>query len=214
MNALLERKYTAVSTFAGAEPTDEQLILKIADGDQMALRTLYSRHAGLVRTIAYRVMNNDHDVDDIVQDLFIEVWNQADRFREAKGTGIAWISTLARRRSIDRLRRKQAYLRATDRFRETAEKDVDIFAPQSADENAILSDRASALQEVMAKLPPAQNQALQLSFFKGLSQRQIAAQTGIPLGTIKTRLELAVRKIREAVTTSTGGAVEWAFVNA
>ncbi len=200
-------------TSAALEHTDEQLILQIADGNEAALRTLYSRHAGLVRTIAYRVMNNDHDVDDIVQDLFLEVWNQADRFRASKGTGVAWISTLARRRSIDRLRRKQAYLRATDRFRLTAEKDTVVFAPQSADENAVLTDRADALKKVLATLPPAQQQALELCYYSGLSQRQIAAKTGIPLGTIKTRLELAVRKVREAVNAS-GSPAEWAFMRA
>lgn len=194
--------------------TDEQLLHACAAGDESALRELHRRHTGLIRTIALRVVASDAETDEITQDVFLEIWNQAERFCEGKGTALAWMTTLARRRSIDRLRRRMAYVRARDRFGENAHIDSDVYAPQSADGAAITSERALALQRVVATLPPAQQEAVQLAYYKGLSQRQISSHTGVPLGTIKTRLELALRKIRAAVFSSQGEVAEWAFTKA
>lgn len=197
-----------------AETTDEQLLHACAAGHDPALQVLYRRHAALIRTIALRVVSNDVDADEIVQDVFLEIWNQAERFCEGKGTALAWMTTLARRRAIDRLRRRMAYVRARDRYREGANIEIDIYAPQSADGAAITADRATALRKVVESLPTAQQEAVELAYYKGLSQRQISSQTGVPLGTIKTRLELALRKIRAAISTPDGGVAEWAFTRA
>lgn len=202
------------SSEARASRTDEELLHACAQRDESALRELHRRHTGLIRTIALRVVANEAETDEITQDVFLEIWNQAERFCEGKGTALAWMTTLARRRSIDRLRRRMAYVRARDRFGETAVLESEVFAPQSADGAAITSERAQALQQVVAQLPPAQQEAVELAYYKGLSQRQISAHTGVPLGTIKTRLELALRKIRTAVFNSGGGVAEWAYTKA
>lgn len=195
-------------------PTDEQLLHACAAGEESALRELYRRHTGLIRTIALRVVANDVETDEITQDVFLEIWNQSSRFCEGKGTALAWMTTLARRRAIDRLRRRMAYVRARDRFGETVESESEVYAPQSADGAAITSERAEALQRVVAALPPAQQEAIELAYYKGLSQRQISSRTGVPLGTIKTRLELALRKIRSAALGSHGEVAEWAYTKA
>lgn len=183
---------------SAAETTDEQLMERLQEGDETALAELHRRHRALLRTIISRMINNDHDVDDLVQECLLEVWKHAASYRVEKGQALGWIVTLARRRSIDRIRRKAAYGRAQDRFREECKTAVEA-THSGADEEAAQSDRADTMARLINQLPAAQQQAVQLSFYQGLSQRQIAAQTGIPLGTIKTRLELAMRKLRSSV---------------
>ena len=184
--------------FTADEPTDEQLMARIQQGDDAALATLHRRHHALFRTIIGRMINNDHDVDDVVQECLLEVWRHAGSYRVEKGHALGWIVTLVRRRTIDRIRRKMAYGRAQDRFREETAT-VTEPAHAGADEEVAQTDRAAVLSTLIAHLPPAQQDAVRLTFYRGMSQRQIAAHTGIPLGTIKTRLELALRKLRSAV---------------
>lgn len=189
-------------------PTDEQLMAAIREQDEAALATLYKRHKALLRTIVGRVVNNDSDADDLVQEIFCEVWRLAANYSEEKGKALGWLVTLARRRAIDKLRKKQAYQRAEDRL--TVETQNSASGDyHSADDDAVASDRAEILQRVINTLPEAQRDALLMAFYRGMSQRQIAAETGIPLGTIKTRLDLAVRKVRTAILTL-GGTSEWA----
>jgi RNA polymerase sigma-70 factor (ECF subfamily) len=190
------------------EATDEELMLAIQARNESALMVLYHRHAPLLRAIASRVVNNDTDADDLLQEVFCEVWRLADHYAEDKGKALGWLVTLARRRAIDKLRKKKAYQRAEDRLRDDTQEGPINTTHHGADEEAIASDRAEILQRVIATLPEAQRDALNLAFYRGMSQREIAAHTGIPLGTIKTRLELAMRKVRSAVL-ALGGTGEW-----
>ena len=193
---------------AAGEPTDEQLMGRIKAQEDSALAHLYRRHFALLRTVISRVLNNDHDVDDLVQEVFLEVWRQAEHYSEEKGKALGWLVTLARRRAIDRVRKKQAYYRAQERYREEVNHHPEPCVEHGADCEAATSETGEIFQRVMANLPPAQREALQLAFYRGLSQREIAAKTGIPLGTIKTRLELALRKVRSAIL-ALGGEREW-----
>ncbi len=191
----------------GLELTDEQLMAGLKAQNQEALATLYRRHTPLLRTIMGRVLGNETDVDDLLQEVFVELWNRAERYDEAKGKALGWIVTLARRRAIDRVRKKQAYARAAERLREQSAGGAEPMHP-AADEEVASSDVAQLFQRVIATLPSAQRQALHLAYYAGLSQRDIAHRTGIPLGTIKTRLELALRKVRGGLL-AFGGEVEW-----
>ena len=185
-------------------PTDEELMARIQARDDQAIAILYRRHTGLLRTVIGRILHNDGDVDDQLQEVFLEVWRQAAYYDAEKGRALGWIITLTRRRAIDKLRKKQAYFRAQERL--CAEPEP---APHhGADEEAAASDTADIFSRVLATLPVAQREALHHAYYRGLSQREIAAQTGIPLGTIKTRLELALRKVRTALT-ALGGTGEW-----
>jgi RNA polymerase sigma-70 factor (ECF subfamily) len=180
-----------------SETTDEALMARVQQGDESALATLHRRHHALLRTIVSRMIHNDHDVDDLVQECMLEVWQRAGNYCPEKGHALGWLVTLARRRTIDRLRRKIAYGRAQDRFREASVLESDAIEA-GADEEAAHSDRAQAMNELIAHLPPAQQEVIRLTFYRGLSQREIAASTGIPLGTIKTRIELALKKLRSS----------------
>ncbi len=182
---------------APGEATDEQLMQQIQCGDEDALATLQRRHAPLLRTIIGRMVNNDSDVDDLVQEVLLSLWQHAASYDAEKGKALGWIVTLARRRTIDRIRRKSAYSRARDRYRDEAVTDHSGLQT-GADEEVAQSDTAHAVAHLIEQLPAAQREAIRLTYYGGLSQRQIAATTGIPLGTIKTRLELAMRKLRSA----------------
>ena len=191
-----------------ADPTDEELMTRIQAGDDHAIAILYRRHTALLRTVVGRILHNESDVDDQLQDVFLELWRQAAHYDVEKGKALGWIVTLARRRAIDRLRKKQTYFRAQERFRAEPEA-----APhEGADEQASASEAAEIFHRVIGTLPVAQREALHHAYVRGLSQREIAAQTGIPLGTIKTRLLLALRKVRAAIT-ARGGADEWTHVS-
>lgn len=199
--------------FNAGEATDEQLMERVKQGDEDALAILHRRHTALLRTIISRVINNDHDVDDVLQEAFCEIWRRADHYEEEKGKALGWIVTMVRRRAIDRLRKKQAYHRAEERLRSEVEGQGEPEVEVGADEAAMADDTAEIFQKAIAALPEAQQDAIRLAFYRGMSQREIAAHTGIPLGTIKTRLELAIRKLRASIL-AMGGEREWLNVHA
>jgi RNA polymerase sigma-70 factor (ECF subfamily) len=192
-----------------AGPADEQLMVLVQQGDEAALATLYRRHTAILRTVIARVVHIDADVDDLLQEVFLEIWKRSQTYEENKGKVLGWMITMARRRAIDRVRRRQAYARAEERLRLQTEAQDEV-SHYHVEEDAAASERAVMLQQTLAILPDPQREALQMAFYQGLSQRQIAAKTGVPLGTIKTRLELALRKLRVALT-SLGGVEEWSL---
>jgi RNA polymerase sigma-70 factor (ECF subfamily) len=199
---------TKLTSTGDGGASDEQLMTLIQSRDEAALATLYRRHTAILRTVIARVVHVDADVDDLLQELFVEVWNRASTYEESKGKALGWMITMARRRAIDRVRRRQAYARAEERLR--LQSECEQTSHYHVEEDAAAAERAAMLRETLATLPEAQQEAVRLAFYQGLSQRQIAAKTGVPLGTIKTRLELAVRKMRVALA-SIGGAAEWSF---
>lgn len=180
------------------EPTDEELMERITQKDEAALVMLHRRHHALLRTIISRGLYCDHDVDDLVQECLLELWRHAENYSPEKGRALGWIVTLVRRRTIDRIRRKMAYSRAQDRLRADVAIDGESHSA-GADEEVVATDRAEVVASLIARLPEAQQQVVKLAFYRGMSQREIAAHTKLPLGTVKTRLELALRKLRSFV---------------
>ena len=207
---LYEFDQQQIAAFISNEVTDEQLMARIQSRDEAALAAMYRRHTPILRTVISRVVHNEADVDDLLQEVFLELWNRAESYDETKGKVLGWLVTLARRRAIDRVRRRQAYARAEERLRLKTESEPPVARFHGVEDDVNASDRAEVFQRLLATLPDAQREALHMAYYKGLSQREIAAKTGIPLGTIKTRLELAVRKIRASIL-SLGGAEEWAL---
>jgi RNA polymerase sigma-70 factor (ECF subfamily) len=206
---LYEFDHHHVASLNSSEVTDEQLMARIQVRDESALGAMYHRHTPILRTVIARVVHNESDVDDLLQEVFLEMWNRAQSYDETKGKVLGWLVTLARRRAIDRVRRRQAYARAEERLRLETEHEPHMTRHHGVEDDVNAADRSEVFRRLLAALPPAQREALHLAYYRGLSQREIAAKTGIPLGTIKTRLELAVRKIRTAIL-SLGGAEEWA----
>jgi RNA polymerase sigma-70 factor (ECF subfamily) len=181
------------------EPSDLELMQGIQAEDPEALSKLYDRYNGILKALILRVVHNDAEADDLLQEIFMEVWNQAKNFSPNKGKPLGWMVTLARRRAIDGLRKKQAYLRASERLQTETEQQPDAWVHNATAEEIDLSDTRILIRKVIASLPEAQQRAIDLAFFRGMSQREIAAHTNTPLGTVKTRLELGLKKIYEGL---------------
>ena len=178
---------------------DEALMASIQERDPEALASLYDRYSGILKSLIMGVIHNDAEADDLLQEIFMEIWNQAAHYSAQKGKPLGWIVTLTRRRSIDRLRKKQAYARAEERLQNETEQQPEAWVHNSTEDDIEISDTRRVIMGILKNLPPAQREAIDLAFYHGMSQREIAAKTGIPLGTIKTRLELGLKKISEAL---------------
>jgi RNA polymerase sigma-70 factor (ECF subfamily) len=173
---------------------DEALMKAISRRRYDALAELYDRHGKRLRATIDGVVHEEGEADDVLQEIFIQIWEEAARYSPKAGKPLGWMVTIARRRAIDRLRRRQAYSRARERYQERVTQGTSNSTRQ-ADEVFMLNDLRHFLKECMRILPRLQREALELAFFKGLSHREIAAATHAPLGTVKTRLELGLQKL-------------------
>jgi RNA polymerase sigma-70 factor (ECF subfamily) len=183
---------------AGA-PTDLELMQGIQKGDPEALSQLYDRYNGIIKALILRVIHNDAEADDLLQEIFMEIWNQAKNFSAQRGKPLGWMVTLARRRAIDGLRKKQAYARAEERLKGETEQQPEAWMHNATETEISLGDTRQLIRTVIDSLPPLQQEAVELAFFQGMSQREIAAKTNTPLGTVKTRLELGLKKIYDGL---------------
>jgi RNA polymerase sigma-70 factor (ECF subfamily) len=188
----------AVELAPGA-PSDVDLMLGIQSGDANALSQLYDRYNGIVKALVLRIIHNDTEADDLLQEVFMEIWNQAKNFSAEKGKPLGWMVTLTRRRSIDALRKKQAYNRAEERLQAEPEQQPRAWVQNVTEDEIRAGDTRVLMAKVISSLPEAQQQVIELAFFQGMSQREIASQTNIPLGTVKTRLELGLKKIYDGL---------------
>src|SRR6266403_3200696 len=180
-------------------PTDLDLMRAIQAADPEALSQLYDRYNGILKALILRVIHNEAEADDLLQEIFMEIWNQAKNFSAQKGKPLGWMVTLARRRAIDGLRKKQAYVRAEERLQNETEQQPDAWVHNATEEEIVLSDTRALIRKVISGLPPPQQQAIDLAFFRGMSQRAIAAKTTTPFGPVKTRLELGLKKIYDGL---------------
>jgi len=193
------RARTVVPQLEPGAPSDFELMNGIQTRDADALAQLYDRYNGILKALILRVIHNEAEADDLLQEIFMEIWNQARNFSAQKGKPLGWMVTLARRRAIDGLRKKQAYARAEERLQNETEQQPDAWVHNATEEEIVLSDTRALIRKVIACLPPPQQEAIDLAFFRGMSQREIAAKTNTPLGTVKTRLELGLKKIYDGL---------------
>src|ERR1700674_5872371 len=157
-------------------PTDLELMHAIQKEDPEALSVLYDRYNGILKALILRVIHNEAEADDLLQEIFMEIWKQAKNFSAQKGKPLGWMVTLARRRSIDGLRKKQAYKRAEERLKSETEERPDAWVHSATAEEIAFSDTRVLVRNVINGRPPAQQQAIELAFFRGMSQREIAAK--------------------------------------
>jgi RNA polymerase sigma-70 factor (ECF subfamily) len=188
----------AVELEPGA-PSDAELMLGIQAEEPEALSQLYDRYSGILKALILRVIHNEAEADDLLQEVFMEIWNQAKNFSAKKGKPLGWMVTLARRRAIDGLRKKQAYLRAEARLQTETEQQPGAWVENVTEKEIRSGDARLLMGKVIKSLPEAQQEAIELAFFQGMSQREIAANTNTPLGTVKTRLELGLKKIYDGL---------------
>ena len=167
--------------------------------DPEALSQLYDRYSGVLKALVMRIVHNEAEAEDLLQEIYMEIWNHSQNYAQERGKALGWMVTLTRRRSIDRLRKRLSYTRVEERFQHETEQQPGAWNHHSVDDDLEASDMRAVLIKIMERLPPAQREAIDLAYFKGMSQREIAAHTGIPLGTIKTRLELGLKKISDGL---------------
>jgi RNA polymerase sigma-70 factor, ECF subfamily len=181
-----------------AEPSDEALMSDISRQRHDALTKLYGRHRQRLRAMIDGVVHEGAETDDVLQEILLQVWKEADHYSPKAGRPLGWMVTIARRRAIDRLRRRQAYSRAQERYQEGLMQEPRNLRREAYDP-FVQNDLRLFLEKCIRALPQLQREAVKLAFFDGLSHREIAAATHAPLGTVKTRLELGLRKLAHSI---------------
>jgi RNA polymerase sigma-70 factor, ECF subfamily len=178
---------------------DEALLKKISQHHQPALDELYGRYGQTLRAVIDSVVHEGAEADDVLQEIFLQIWKEADNYSPRAGKPLGWVVTIARRRAIDRLRRRQAYCRARERYSQQIAHQPQRPRRRDAEKPLVEADLRRFLKKRMRNLPHFQREAVELAFFKGLSHREIAAKTSTPLGTVKTRLELGLQKLTQSI---------------
>jgi RNA polymerase sigma-70 factor, ECF subfamily len=180
---------------------DCELVRRMAAGDEAALGELHDRHATLLHSVVVRIVGDPSDAEEVLEETFWQAWRQAGRYEEGRGGISTWLVMMARSRALDRVRSRR-------RFREERWEELPEPAKLGADDDGLspspLDDaQADEVRRVVARavatLPPEQRQTVELAYFRGMSQTEIAEATGQPLGTVKTRARLALQKLREAL---------------
>lgn len=180
---------------AHAGPEDALLLQRMAAGDEQALGTFYDRWQPLVHGVVLRILRQPDDVEDVVEEAFWQAWRQAARYETGRGSVQTWLLTIARSRALDRAR-AVTRLREDPIVGESGELVVHLAADGDPSMNAEATERRSIVLAALADLPTEQREALELGYFGGLSQTEIAERTGQPLGTVKTRMRLAMQKLK------------------
>jgi len=178
-----------------AEPSqysDSDLLHAMARGDEAALATIYDRYRLILFGLVLRILHDRAEAEDCLQEAFLQVWRRARDFDEARGRAFTWLVTIARSRALDRLRASGSRLRLATEAAQAPPEEVGDAA-----RDAVRSEEGAVVREALAKLPEEQRQALLLAYFEGLTQAEIAARLGDPLGTVKTRMRSGMIKLRE-----------------
>ncbi len=188
-----------------AAPNDDELLLsKIANGQSAALGELYDRYGRLVFSLAYHIVNDSGLAEEITQEVFLQVWNKAASYQAELGKVSTWLTSVARHRAIDSLRRRSVRPEGNSADLDDSDEPggpawVD---PLNVEAETELSLQNHSVRQAVAQLPKDQQHALALAYFQGLSHQEIARLTGEPLGTIKTRIRLAMQKLRQTLETA------------
>lgn len=185
-----------VNSISTAE--DREAVARMIDGDQNGLAALYDRHGRFVYSLALRIVRDQADAEDVTQDVFVQVWRQADRFDPARGSVVGWMLTITRARAIDVLRRRGT--------RPTSVGDVTAFDTSDdtpgQDMQIAWAQRTREVRTALESLPLLQRLAVELAFFDGLTHAQIAEQLDVPLGTVKTRVRHGLLRLRDRLAGS------------
>jgi RNA polymerase sigma factor (sigma-70 family) len=165
----------------------------VADADEQALAELYDRFGRVAYGLALRILRDETLAQDAVQEAFLGVWRSADRFLAERAKASTWILTLVHRRSVDLVRREDV------RRAEPLEQAAEPAAPTTTEDEATLGFRRRVVQEALRQLPPEQREALELGYYAGLTQSELAERLGQPLGTIKSRMFTGLSRLRDII---------------
>ncbi|HZS45183.1 MAG TPA: sigma-70 family RNA polymerase sigma factor [Blastocatellia bacterium] len=177
--------------------TDALLISRIAKGDESALAALYDQYASQVLGLIMRVLTNRAEAEEILEEVFFQAWREANRYDGSRGTVPAWLFAIARSRAIDRIRTRQRKDSKTTSIDDAAPAGNIADDRSDPEGDSLRSEYRTIVQAALNELPAKQREVLELAYFSGLSQTEIADMTGEPLGTVKTRTRSAMMTLRE-----------------
>lgn len=170
----------------------------LAAGDSAAMSLLYDRYNRPIFSFAYRMVGDRDHAEDVMQEVFLRAWRRASRFSDSRGSLISWLLSITHNMAIDELRKRQRRpLKA-----ESSEPELLLGSlrdtGESVEERAVGAEYGRVVREVLTQIPAAQREALELGYFSGMTQKEISELLGVPLGTIKTRMRLALRKLQDS----------------
>ena len=174
------------------------LLQRVAQGDRVSFETLYDRFSGVLFSTAYRVLNNQEAAEDVLQDVFIQIWEKAPLYDPARGKPMTWAVTLTRNKAIDRLRSTVR----RNRLHDDVEREAETFAQfddRSSFDAMAAGETNQIVRDAIQKLSKDQREAIELAFFSSLTQTEIAERLNEPLGTIKARIRRGMMKLREVL---------------
>ena len=178
-----------------------ELIKRVAGGDQSALTDLYNTTSSLIFGFVLRFLGDGFAAEEILIDVYKQVWHQASRFDSNRGSPLAWLITIARCRAIDRLR----FIKRQQELRQNFAKEPGQGRRTINPEQALfILEQQKLVRSALNQLPPEQREVIELAYYSGLSHSEIAAQLALPLGTVKTRIRLAMIKLRDSLSTLRG----------
>ena len=184
-------------TSAGtAELDDKELVEQMSRGRTEAVAELYDRYAGMLKALALKILRDAGDAEEVLQETFLQAWRQAARYDPRRSSVSTWLVLITRSRSIDRLRTLQVKQRTAAAAQR---ENPDLHTSPRGVSTVLLQERRKRLREELEKLPAEQSQVLEMAFYGGMTQSEIAEKVGIPLGTVKTRTLLAMKKLRQAL---------------
>ncbi len=172
-----------------SEMDDASLLALVQRGDEPAMASLFDRYSKVVYSVALRVLRDPASAEDVLQEIFMQIWRSPDSFVATRGSLGGWLAVVSRNRSIDALRRR----RPTESVDEIA-----LASPYNLSEEAERNSMMEKAREVIVLLPVEQRKTLEMAFFDGLTHSEIAEMTGDPLGTVKTRIRTALLSLRKA----------------
>ena len=178
------------------EASDLDLMARVASLDRAAFGQLYDRYAGLLFSVALRVLRHDKDAEDVVQEVFLQIWNKAASYDSSLGQPSSWFVTMVRHRAIDRLR---AVRRLYEVVHEISESGPEYMGSSSWQPDVDGAERSLAVKSALQKLPAEQRESIEFAFFGGLTHEEIAARLVQPLGTIKARIRRGMLKLRNSL---------------
>jgi RNA polymerase sigma-70 factor, ECF subfamily len=178
-----------------AQTSDIELLHAVARNEEGALTTLYDRYRLLLFGLLVRILNSRDEAEDVLQEVFLQVWRRAADFDETRGRPFTWLVTLTRSRAIDRLR----VMASRQRLVDSAKSQVGGEATDAAFDT-FLAEQREIVAHALATLPEEQRRTLRLAYFEGLTQSEIAAKLGSPLGTVKTRMRAGMTTLRELLS--------------
>ncbi len=174
----------------------ERLLGEIASGDTLAFERFYDQHSSTIYGLLLKITSDVSDASDLLQETFLQVWQKASHYDSARGSELAWLITIARSRAIDRLRSRQTRSTREDESAREVFSDGTPVDHTNVEGDVVQKEMREMVREAMKDLPPEQRRVLELAYFEGKSQSEIAAELSQPLGSVKTRVQLGMKKLR------------------